>query len=191
MLLSHYIDEQKTGYIRLGEILERVKEKNSDGYETASITNSEIWGMPLGSELWGENFYSVTSADNMGYTTVGKKHISFNPARANIGSFGINMSNNKLSVSSAYPVFRVKQEKIKEYLPEYVFLEIKYNQEVIDDINERAYGTIRQSLSVTDFLKLQIRDIDIEKQKAVVNNFKSKYKKFRKLEEELFEFKLE
>lgn len=191
LLLSHYIDEQKTGYIRLGEILERVKEKNSDGYETASITNSEIWGMPLGSDLWGENFYSVTSADNISYSIVDKKYISFNPARANIGSFGINMSNNKLSVSSAYPVFRVKQEKIKEYLPEYVFLEIKYNQEVIDDINERAYGTIRQSLSVTDFLKLQIRDIDIEKQKVVVNNFKSKYKKFRKLEEELFEFKPE
>ena len=34
LLLSHYIDEQKMGYIRLGEILERVKEKNSDGYET-------------------------------------------------------------------------------------------------------------------------------------------------------------
>ena len=121
LLLSHYIDEQKMGYIRLGEILERVKEKNSDGYETASITNSEIWGMPLGSDLWGENFYSVTSTDNISYSIVDKKYISFNPARANIGSFGINMSNNKLSVSSAYPVFRVKQEKKEKYLPEYVF----------------------------------------------------------------------
>ena len=56
------------------------------------------------------------------------------------------------------------------------FLEIKYNQDVSDDINERAYGTIRQSLSATDFLKLQIRDIDIKEQKVIVNDFKKSIK---------------
>lgn len=106
LLLSRYVGKEKEGYIRLENILERVKEKNNDGYETASITNSEIWGMPLGSYLWGENFYSVTSADNIDYTVVDKKHIIFNPARANIGSFGINISKNKLSVSSAYPFLK-------------------------------------------------------------------------------------
>lgn len=147
--------------------------------------------MPLGSYLWGENFYSVTSADNIDYTVIDKKHIIFNPARANIGSFGINISKNKLSVSSAYPFFKVKTEKEKQYLPEYIFLEIKYKQEVIDDINERAYGTIRQNLSTNDFLKLQIRDIDIKKQRDIVRDFKNKYKKYKQAEEKLFDFKVE
>lgn len=61
LLLSQYHDELKDGFIRIETIMERIREKNSERFPTASITNSEFWGMPLGEELWGENFISGAS----------------------------------------------------------------------------------------------------------------------------------
>lgn len=191
LLLSQYHDELKEGYIRLSDILEEVKEKNTDKYSTASITKTEFWGMPLGEELWGENFMSVTSDDNSKYTVVRQKNISFNPARANVGSFGINMSQNSVAVSSAYPVFRVKEKMSRKFLPEYIYLEIKFNTIVQQDIASRAYGTIRQSLSGAEFLKLQIRDISIEQQEKIVLQAKNKFDQYNKLKNELQNFKVE
>ncbi len=188
LLLINYISKKKSGYISLDEVLEKVKEENSEGYKTASITKSQIWGMPLGEELWGENFYSVTSTSNLKYSVVDQKWISYNPARANIGSFGINMSKNKLSVSSAYPVFKTKDET--RFIPEYVYLEIRYNQEVKEEIAERSYGTIRQNLPPQEFLKIQIRDIGIEEQKRIVKDFVCKYNRYKKLEDDLLNFKI-
>lgn len=190
LLLSQYHDELKDGYIRLSDILEESKEKNTDRNPTASITKTEFWGMPLGEELWGENFISVTSNDNSKYTVVKPLYLSFNPARANVGSFGINMSKENVAVSSAYPVFKVKDNMIAKFLPEYVYLEIKYNPIVQQDIASRAYGTIRQSLSADEFLKLQIRNIPICEQTEIVKKIRSKFDKFTTLKNELFNFKL-
>lgn len=33
--------------------MERTKQKNTYRYPTASITNSEFWGMPLGKKIMG------------------------------------------------------------------------------------------------------------------------------------------
>lgn len=130
LLLSQYHDELKDGFIRIETIMERIREKNSDRFPIASITNSEFLGMPLGEELWGENFISVTSEDNSDYSVVRKNDISFNPARANIRSFGLCKSESPVAVSSAYPVFRLKEEYTGKYLAEYVYLQIKHNPEV-------------------------------------------------------------
>ena len=170
--------------------MEEVKNKNIERYPTASITKTEFWGMPLGEELWGDNFVSVTSEDNSKYTVVMSKNISFNPARANVGSFGINMSKNSVAVSGAYPVFRVKDKMSKLFLPEYVYLEIKYNPEVQQDIAARAYGTIRQSLNAEEFLKLQIRNISEQEQNKIVSDAKDKFERYNELKNELFNFKM-
>ena len=190
LLLSQYHDELKDGFIRIETIMERIREKNIDRFPTASITNSEFWGMPLGEELWGENFISVTSEDNSNYSVVRKNDISFNPARANIRSFGLCKSKTPVAVSSAYPVFRLKKDYIGKYLAEYVYLQIRHNPEVLEDIAERAYGTIRQSLSKDEFEKVQIPDLPIHEQEKIVSDVNSKFELYSSLKDELNTLKL-
>lgn len=190
LLLSQYHDELKEGFVRIETIMERVREKNIYRFQTASITNSEFWGMPLGEELWGENFISVTSEDNSDYSVVRKFDISFNPARANIRSFGLCKSDKPVAVSSAYPVFRLKQEYIGKYLPEYIYLQIRHNPDVLEDIAERAYGTIRQSLSKDEFGKVQIPDLPLSEQEKIVNDINLKFELYNSLKKELEDLKL-
>lgn len=190
LLLSQYHDELKDGFIRIETIMERIREKNTDRFPTASITNSEFWGMPLGEELWGENFISVTSEDNSNYSIVRKNDISFNPARANIRSFGLCKSETPVAVSSAYPVFRLKKEYKGKYLSEYIYLQIRHNPEVLEDIAERAYGTIRQSLSNDEFKKVQIPDLPIHEQEKIVADINSKFELYSSLKVELNTLKL-
>lgn len=174
----HYHDEDKDGYIRLGKITERVKLKNTLQHPTATINNTSFWGVDLGAEYWGENFISVTSDSNVDYNVLSEKEICFNPSRANVGSFGINMSDKKVSVSSAYPVYKIIS---KDYLPEYVYLQIMHNAEVKEDIITRCFGTVRQSLGVNDFGKIQIPIKSIEEQKTIVQSIVDRYDHIQKL----------
>ncbi len=190
LLLSQYHDELKDGFIRIETIMERIREKNTDRFSTASITNSEFWGMLLGEELWGENFISVTSEDNSNYSIVRKNDISFNPARANIGSFGLCKSETPVAVSSSYPVFRLKKEYKGKYLSEYIYLQIRHNPEVLEDIAERTYGTIRQNLSSDEFKKVQIPDLPIHEQEKIVADINSKFELYSSLKVELNTLKL-
>lgn len=190
LLLSQYHDELKDGFIRIETIMERIREKNTDRFPTASITNSEFWGMPLGEELWGENFISVTSEDNSNYSIVRKNDISFNPARANIRSFGLCKSETPVAVSSSYPVFRLKKEYKGKYLSEYIYLQIRHNPEVLEDIAERTYGTIRQNLSNDEFKKVQIPDLPIHEQEKIVADINSKFELYSSLKAELNTLKL-
>jgi len=168
----HYHDVDKPGFIRLSKVLDRVKEKNILQYPTATINNTSFWGVDLGFEYWGDNFVSVTSDTNINYSVLDEKQLSYNPSRVNVGSIGINMSGQKLSVSSAYPVYKIKD---KNYLPEYVYLQLMHNREVKEDIITRCFGTVRQSLGVDDFKKIQIPVKSLEEQKKIVDKIYGKY----------------
>ncbi|MCL1935854.1 MAG: N-6 DNA methylase [Defluviitaleaceae bacterium] len=187
-LLFKYRDYLKENNVRLGDILNRVRIHNTNMYETASITKQEFWGMPIGNDFWGENFISVTSADTSNYNVVNPKCISFNPARANIGSFGINIGNKPLSVTNAYPVFEIKNKK---FLPEYIYLLLRKNNDILEEIANRCYGTVRQSLSPEDFLKIQIPIVPIEIQQSIVKQAYDIYNKFIKYKEKLENINIE
>lgn len=178
----HYHDADKPGFIRLHKILERTNERNILQYATATINNSSFWGVDLGTEYWGDNFVSVTSDTNVNYTVLGKKQISFNPSRANIGSFGLNMTDTNLSVSSAYPVYRVINN---DFLPEYIYLILSHNSEVKNDIITRCFGTVRQSLRIEDFNQIQIPIKTLDEQKAIVNEIIDKHKAIQSLQDSL------
>lgn len=182
LLLFKYDTSARDGWIKLKDILIREKIKNNDLFPTASITNSEFWGMPLGEDLWGENFFSVTSVDNSNYSVVKSKRISFNPSRANVGSFGINISKKSVSISSAYPVFKTINKK---YLPEYVFYQLTKNDDVIEQIISRCSGTVRQSLNEEDFLEIEIPICDYETQNKIIRTLQNNYKKYKDTEKML------
>lgn len=186
--LSDYYNILADGNIFLEDVLKEVREKNKNRYPTASITNTEFWGMPLGEELWGENFFSVTSDDNVSYTEVKPGDISYNPSRANVGSFGINVSDYCVAVSSAYPVYRIKDDMTSKFLPEYIYLQIKFNSNIVNEIIDRSYGTVRQSLHKEDFLKLQIPNIPIDEQEKIVLKATELYDEFIKCKRCLKDF---
>ena len=84
----------------------------------------------------------------------------------------------------------MKEEYTGKYLAEYVYLQIKHNPEVLEDIAERAYGTIRQNLSKDEFKKVQIPDLPIYEQERIVTDINSKFEKYSSLKNELNTLKL-
>ena len=136
----------------------------------------------------GRKLFSVTSDDNVSYTEVKPGDISYNPSRANVGSFGINVSDYCVAVSSAYPVYRIKDDMTSKFLPEYIYLQIKFNSNIVNEIIDRSYGTVRQSLHKEDFLKLQIPNIPIDEQEKIVLKATELYDEFIKCKRCLKDF---
>lgn len=188
LLYFKYIKTAPEGYVQLNEIIEEVSEKNIDGlYETITITNKEFYGIKTGAEYWGENFDSVTSDNNFNYKIIKKNEISFNPYRANIGSFGINIQDVPFAVSNAYPVFKIKSPN---YLPEYVYLYLK-SKEGMEEIKVRSFGSVRQTLRMDDLKEIYIPEKSLEEQKKIVQTAKQKYQEYKKALEALESFDID
>lgn len=176
-----YFDDMPEDYIKLGEVLSEVKEKNTELYPVATVTKKDFYGLLMGADYWGKNFLSVTSDSNEDYRVVSYQMITYNPSRANVGSIGINIEKQPVSVSKAYPTLKVTNDS---FLPEYVFLYLR-SSEGNQYIIERSFGSVRQSLSTEDLFGIGIPNISIEEQKKVVKKAKNKYKNYKKTIEEL------
>ena len=179
-----YFNETPNGYILLKEILEEEKIKNSDLYKTATITKYDFYGIISGEKYWGDSFVSVTSETNEDYKVVNSKSLVYNPSRANTGSLGINLTGEKVAVSKMYVTFKVTDER---FLPEYVFLYLR-SQGGIQNIRDRSFGYVRQSLRFIDLCTISIPNIPKARQREVVAIANGKYKKFIKYKNELAKF---
>lgn len=178
LLAFKYEKEIPEGYIKLRDIVERSSVKNIEEHPTASVVNSDYFGLPLGETFWGQNFTSVTSEENSDYNVVLPKQFTYNPARINVGSIGINMSQSPVAVSKAYPVFKIAS---KQWLPEYLFLLLRYNDEVKQEIKARSYGTVRQSLSFDDLIEISIPIVTKQEQLVIVSEYMKKYEEYIKV----------
>ena len=176
-----YFNEIPARYILLGEILKEETDRNTSLYETATITKHDFYGILGGEEYWGDSFISVTSETNEDYKVVNENSIVYNPSRANTGSLGINLTGNKVAVSKMYVTFKIIND---HFLPEYVFLCLK-NQEGLQNIKDRSFGSVRQSLRFGDLCTIAIPDISLSEQKNIVNDARRKYKQFVKSKNEL------
>jgi type I restriction enzyme M protein len=181
-----YFNEVPENYILLKEILKEERIKNTELYETATVTKHNFYGILSGEEYWGDSFMSVTSETNEDYKIVNHKSIAYNPSRANTGSLSINLTKTKLAVSKMYVTFKVVDER---FLPEFVYLCIK-SQEGIQSIKDRSFGSVRQSLRFDDLCTISIPFIPIEEQQKIVDSVNKKYKQFVKYKEELDQFNL-
>jgi type I restriction enzyme M protein len=181
-----YFNEVLENYILLKEILKEERIKNTELYETATVTKHNFYGILSGEEYWGDSFMSVTSETNEDYKIVNHKSIAYNPSRANTGSLSINLTKTKLAVSKMYVTFKVIDER---FLPEFVYLCIK-SQEGIQSIKDRSFGSVRQSLRFDDLCTISIPFIPIEEQQKIVDSVNKKYKQFVKYKEELDQFNL-
>lgn len=179
-----YFNEIPENYILLKSIIKEERIKNTDLYETATVTKHNFYGILSGEEYWGDSFMSVTSETNEDYKVVNYKSIAYNPSRANTGSLSINLTKKNLAVSKMYVTFKIIDDR---FLPEYVYLCLK-SQEGIQNIKDRSFGSVRQSLRFDDLCTISIPDIPIDKQKELVDSVNKKFKQFTKYKEELDDF---
>ncbi len=176
-----YFNEIPKNYILLKKILEEERIKNINSYETVTVTKHNFYGIISGEEYWGDSFISVTSKTNEDYKVLNKKSLAYNPARANTGSIGINLTKKNVAVSKMYVTFKVAD---KNFLPEYVFLCLK-SQEGIQNIKDRSFGSVRQSLRFDDLCTIAIPNISKIEQAKLVNIANTKYKNHIKYKNEL------
>jgi len=186
LLSFKYNQTLKEGNVWLSDIIRETSERNSRQFPTATVSNESYWGIPLGEDYWGDNFVSVTSEENTNYKVVRRHQFAYNPSRINVGSVVMNTSASPVSVSSAYTTFEVCNEK---YLPEYIFLLLKYSPVALE-IKNRSFGTVRQTLSFKDLSTIQIKDIDLAEQKKIVKKYVSVFNRFNKAKNELDSFAL-
>jgi len=176
-----YFNEIPKNYILLKDLVEEERVKNSDLYETVTITKHDFYGIISGEAYWGDSFMSVTSETNEDYKVVNKKSIAYNPSRANTGSLGINLTNKPVAVSKMYVTFKVIND---DFLPEYIYLCLK-SQEGIQNIKDRSFGSVRQSLRFDDLCTISIPNISKTEQQKIINRANKKYKQYIKYKKEL------
>ena len=153
-------------------------------HKTVTITKHDFYGIIDGEDYWGDSFMSVTSETNEDYKIVNSKSIAYNPSRANTGSLGINLTNKIVAVSKMYITFKIIDDN---FLPEYVFLYLK-SQEGIQNIKDRSFGSVRQSLRFDDLCTIAIPQISKKEQKKIVMAAKKKYNKYIASKDELNSF---
>jgi type I restriction enzyme M protein len=179
-----YFTEISQDYVLLKNILKEERIKNTELYETATVTKHDFFGILSGEKYWGGSFISVTSESNEDYKVVNYKSLSYNPARANTGSLSINLTEKKLAVSKMYVTFKVIDPN---FLPEYVYLCLK-SKEGLQNIIDRSFGSVRQTLRFEDLCTISIPAIPMEQQQIIVNKAKELYEKFTVLKDKLENF---
>ncbi|MDR1480364.1 MAG: N-6 DNA methylase [Planctomycetaceae bacterium] len=171
-----YFNEIPQGYILLKDILEEEKITNTNLYKTATVTKHDFFGILSGEKYWGDSFVSVTSESNEDYKVVNNKSLAYNPVRANTGSLSVNLTETPLAVSKMYVTFKVINT---DFLPEYVYLCLKSN-EGLQNIIERSFGSVRQTLRFEDLCTIAIPNIPLNEQQKYVSEIKKDYDNFIK-----------
>jgi type I restriction enzyme S subunit len=126
-------------WVRLGEVIEEVKERKGRRNISTVLTVSNTEGLVDQTEFFGRN---LSSQDTSNYKVVYKGCFVYNPARINVGSIALNDSYEYAIVSPMYFVFRTKECLLPKYLSYWIQLpNFKYMV-----INNTA-GSVRESLN--------------------------------------------
>ena len=131
----------------LGEITKECKDKvgyRQDVKVLSPVTSGELL-------LSEEYFTKQVFSDNISkYIVVKPNEFAYNPARVNIGSLGINTFSFDGCVSPVYVVFRTEQNY-------HHFFNLYRKREAFKiEINSRAIGGVRQTLSYKDFSLIKL-----------------------------------
>ena len=136
-----------TRRLKFGDVITRCTERVNDGaLKVLSPISS-------GKVVLSEEFFTkqVYSKDIGKYLKVAQYEFCYNPARANIGSIGMNDFNFTGCVSPVYVVFKTS-DNLKFYMSRYFKTE-NFKKEVI----LRSSGSVRQALSYDDLIQIEFR----------------------------------
>ena len=131
----------------LGNITNSITEKVGKRTDVKVLSPVNTGDLLLSEEYFTKQVYSKTLAK---YIMVAPNDFAYNPARINIGSIGMNTFDFSGCVSPVYVVFRCE----KEY--HHFFNIFKATKNFKEEVNTRAIGGIRQTLSYKDFSLIKI-----------------------------------
>jgi type I restriction enzyme S subunit len=130
----------------LSEVLENVRTKS--GERTLPVFSALKEGvLVLSSDFFNKN---VPSKSLSKYLVVERGSFAYNPSRINIGSIGLNDFDFTGCVSPVYVVMKTESH----YL--YFFNEFFRTERFVQEVNLRASGSVRQSLSYSDLGMIKI-----------------------------------
>ena len=131
----------------LGNITNSITEKVGKRTDVKVLSPVNTGDLLLSEEYFTKQVYSKTLAK---YIMVAPNDFAYNPARINIGSIGMNTFDFSGCVSPVYVVFRCE----KEY--HHFFNIFKATKNFKEEVNTRAIGGVRQTLSYKDFSLIKI-----------------------------------
>ena len=146
----------------LGNITNSITEKAGNRTDVKVLSPVNTGELLLSEEYFTKQVYSKNLAK---YIMVAPNDFSYNPARINIGSIGMNTFDFSGCVSPVYVVFRCE----KEY--HHFFNIFKATKNFKEEVNTRAIGGVRQTLSYKDFSLIKI----VYPPKEVVEQFNKIY----------------
>ena len=146
----------------LGNITNSITEKVGKRTDIKVLSPVNTGELLLSEEYFTKQVYSKNLAK---YIMVAPNDFSYNPARINIGSIGMNTFDFSGCVSPVYVVFRCE----KGY--HHFFNIFKTTKNFKEEINTRAIGGVRQTLSYKDFSLIKI----VYPPKEVVEQFNKIY----------------
>ena len=131
----------------LGNITNSITEKVGKRTDVKVLSPVNTGDLLLSEEYFTKQVYSKTLAK---YIMVAPNDFAYNPARINIGSIGMNTFDFSGCVSPVFVVFRCE----KEY--HHFFNIFKATKNFKEEVNTRAIGGVRQTLSYKDFSLIKI-----------------------------------
>ena len=146
----------------LGNITNSITEKVGKRTDIKVLSPVNTGDLLLSEEYFTKQVYSKNLAK---YIMVAPNDFAYNPARINIGSIGMNTFDFSGCVSPVYVVFRCE----KEY--HHFFNIFKATKNFKEEVNTRAIGGVRQTLSYKDFSLIKI----VYPPKEVVERFNKIY----------------
>lgn len=172
--------DKKTSILqaKLGDVTTKtgIKNKKNERYPVCSVNNIE--GFILQSEQFeGANLNSLSKTD---YKIVNYGEIAYNPARINVGSFGLQELYEKTLVSSLYIVFKIKDGVNNHYLKQYMKTPI-FNKRV----KQNTEGSVREYLFYENFSNIEIYLPSLNEQEKVARFLDTIDLKIKKQQEKL------
>jgi len=146
----------------LGNITNSITEKAGNRTDVKVLSPVNTGELLLSEEYFTKQVYSKNLAK---YIMVAPNDFSYNPARINIGSIGMNTFDFSGCVSPVYVVFRCE----KGY--HHFFNIFKTTKNFKEEVNTRAIGGVRQTLSYKDFSLIKI----VYPPKEVIEQFNKIY----------------
>ena len=158
--LSRLISQGRYSHSHLAKFAHEVSERNRGGNEARvlSVTNSRGFVLP-------EDQFErrVASADLSNYKVVTRGQYAYNPSRINVGSIA-RLDDWDLGVlSPMYVVFGLDEAKVNS---DY-FLHWLDSHEARERIKKSAQGSVRETVSFTEFAAIVFPLPDLTKQAAI------------------------
>lgn len=152
--------------VRIGDYIEARNERNTDlRYDASLIEGVNNIGVFCKSRA------NTDGIDLKPYKAVYKGDFAYNPSRLNIGSLALR-EGDMCIVSHLYVVFHLNELGQRLFLPEYLY--IYFNREEFRRlITVLNYGSQRPEFNIHEFSNLYIPLPSIDKQREIVNVWKS------------------